>query len=262
LDRRLRAGIEEDILTPLGVESGSYHGGALNGNAIRRLMEHAEGIEIGVKRKLDDLNIEGREAESEELTKNFRVVLVLLDAIYSLLLTKYGMVKPDILEDLEEFLELLRRQWVKMKLPMTPKFHCLLRHALRQLEATGGGLGDLGENGIERSYQERLKDNRRMTGLRDFGRRTNSQAKMQFIRSMDAIKSLQQEVHEDSKRPLQGPMGLSNKHAEEAKTERDAKRKRGADDARLDPHVGPMDNARDRNLKEAAAGKEIKRAKL
>jgi hypothetical protein len=58
-------------------------------------------------------------------------------------------------------------------------------------------------------------------------------------------------------------MGLSNKHAEEAKTERDAKRKRGADDARLDPHVGPMDhNARDRNLKEAAAGKEIKRAKL
>jgi hypothetical protein len=50
VDRRLRAAIEEDILTPLGVESSSYHGGALNGNAIRRLMEHAEGIEIGVKR--------------------------------------------------------------------------------------------------------------------------------------------------------------------------------------------------------------------
>jgi hypothetical protein len=57
---------------------------------------------------------------------------------------------------------------------MTPKFHCLLRHTLRQL--TGGGLGDLGEDGIERSHQERLKDNRRMTGLRDFRRRTDSQA--------------------------------------------------------------------------------------
>jgi hypothetical protein len=50
VDRRLRAAIEEDILTPLGVESSSYHGSALSGNAIRRLMEHAEGIEIGVKR--------------------------------------------------------------------------------------------------------------------------------------------------------------------------------------------------------------------
>jgi hypothetical protein len=70
-----------------------------------------------------------------------------------------------------------------MKLLMTPKFHCLLRHTLRQLEATtGGGLGDLGEDGIERSHQERLKDNR-MNGLRDFRRRTDSQAKMQFIRT-------------------------------------------------------------------------------
>jgi hypothetical protein len=85
-------------------------------------MEHAEGIEIGIKQHLDGCCIAGRETEIEELTKNFRVVLVLLDAIYSLLLTKYGMVTPEILEDLAELLELLRWQWVKMGLPMTPKF--------------------------------------------------------------------------------------------------------------------------------------------
>jgi hypothetical protein len=84
---------------------------------------------------------------------------------------------------------------------------------------------------------------------------------MQFIRNMDAIKSLQQEVHEDSKRPLQRSKGLADTHAEEAKRERNAKRKRGADDARHDPYAGPMDNARDRNLKDAAEGNEIKRAK-
>jgi hypothetical protein len=33
---------------------------------------------------------------------------------------------PGILEELAELLEWLRRQWVKMKLPMTPKLHCLL----------------------------------------------------------------------------------------------------------------------------------------
>jgi hypothetical protein len=73
---------------------------------------------------------------------------------------------------------------------------------------------------------------------------------------------VQQESHEDLKRPLQGSKGLANMHPEEAKKERDAKRKRGADDARLDPRAGPMDNARDRNVKDAAEGKEIKRAKL
>jgi hypothetical protein len=129
------------------------------------------------------------------------------------------MGTPKILKELENLLELLRRHWVNMKLPMTPTYYCLLRHALRQLKVTTGGLGDLGEDGIERSHQERLKDNRRMTGLRDFERRTSPQAKMQFIRSMDAIKSLQQEVHEDSKRPLQGSKGLADTitHTEEAK---------------------------------------------
>ena len=68
-------------------------------------------------------------------------------------MTKYGMVTPMILQDLSELLNLLRQQWVKMKLPMTPKFHCLLRHAVLQLESTRGGLGDLGEDGIERSHQ-------------------------------------------------------------------------------------------------------------
>jgi hypothetical protein len=43
---------------------------------------------------------------------------------------------------------------------------------------------------------------------------------------------------------------------------RNAKRKRGADDARFDPRAGPMYNARDRNLKDSAVGKEIRRAKL
>jgi hypothetical protein len=55
----------EDVLTPLGVESSSYHGGALNVNAIRRLMEHAGGIEIGIKQHLDGCCIAGRETESK-----------------------------------------------------------------------------------------------------------------------------------------------------------------------------------------------------
>jgi hypothetical protein len=261
-DRRLRASIEEDILTPLGVESSSYHGGDLNGNAIRRLMEHAEGIALGVNQKLRECGIADRADEIDILTKNFRIVLLLLDGIFSLLLTKYGMVTPEILGNLTELLELLRKQWVIMGLPMTPKFHCLLRHAVVQLEATGGGLGDLGEDGIERSHQERLKDNRRMTGLRDFTRRTNSQAKMQYIRGLDTIKTAQKEVDELSKRHLKRKTGLADTRAEKEKEDRTAKRARAANDVRDAPHTGPVEKPRDRSLREAAEGKTVERAKL
>jgi hypothetical protein len=60
-DRRLRAEIEEDVLTPLGFESFTYHGGDPNGNVIRRLMEHADGTAIGMKQKLDRMHYRQRD---------------------------------------------------------------------------------------------------------------------------------------------------------------------------------------------------------
>jgi hypothetical protein len=54
----------------------------------RRLMEHAEGIEIEL-READECCEEGRETEIKDLTKN-RVVLVLRDG--HSLLTQYLMV--------------------------------------------------------------------------------------------------------------------------------------------------------------------------
>ncbi len=81
-----------------------------------------------------------------------------------------------------------------MKLLMTPKFHCLLRHAVSQLKATGGGLCDLGEDGNERSHQERLKDNRPSADLKNFRHRTDSQTKMRHIRQMAEIETSQEKV--------------------------------------------------------------------
>jgi hypothetical protein len=79
-----------------------------------------------------------------------------------------------------------------------------------------------------------------------------------------AINIIQREAHEDSKRPLQRSKGLARTHAEEGKKERNAKKEidRLADDGRHDPCAVPIDNAMERNLKDAAEGKEIKRTKL
>jgi hypothetical protein len=258
-DRRLRAEIEEDILHPLGIDSSAYHSGKLAGNAIRRLMEHAEDVAIGLKQKLLECNFKDRKQEVDDFTIGIRLVLLLLDGIYSLLLTKYGKVTPQILKELEDLLELLRLQWVKMQLPMTPKFHCLLRYAVSQLRSTGGGLCDLGEDGIERSHQERLNDYRRFAGLEDFQRRTDSQTKMQHIRLMQEIKETQEKVTKASKRTLKRDRPLAEEHEETKKSGRDEKRARAAQEARNAPITEPQATARQLNMADTCQGKTIQR---
>ena len=259
--RRLRAEIEEDILKPLGIESSSYHGGALAGNAIRRLMEEAEGVAIGVKQKLRECGIDGRNDEIDAVTTNIHILLSLLDAVYSLLMTKYGMVTVEILADLEELLELLRLQWVKMGLPMTPKFHILLKHALAQLRESKGGLSDLAEDYIERSHQERLKDSRRIAGLRTFERRTDSQVKMQYIRQLVSVTKIQKTVNDASRRNLKRDKPLATEQAEGRKAVRHAKCTRAADYARNDATSVPPERARALNMKDVKEGKTIEHAK-
>jgi hypothetical protein len=245
----------------LNIDSSAYHGGALAGNAIRRLMEHAETVAMGVGQRLRECNLVGREQEIEDFTTGIRVVLLLLDAIYSLLMTKYGKVTDEILDRLAELLELLRVQWVKMQLPMTPKFHCLLRHAVSQLKSTGGGLCDMGEDGIERSHQERLKDYRRFAGLKDFQRRTDSQSKMQHIRLMQEVKKIQEKYAVASMRTLKRDRPLVEESKEMGLFGREEKRARAAQEARDAPITKPQATARQLNMADVSQGKTIQRAK-
>ena len=218
-------------------------------------MEHAEGVAIGVKQKLVGFNILERAVEIDEFTSNIKVVVLLLDGIYSLLLTKYGEVTVEIVSNLNEYLGLLWQQWVKMQLPMTPKFHCLLLHAVRQLIATNGGIGDMGEDGIERSHQERWKDTRRMTGLKEFQRRTNSQTMMQHIRVIKEVKELQHHVEVDSKIILKRPNGLADTNDTKKRKERNAKRAKVVCEVKEGNKI-VQKTGRERNLEELAAGQQ------
>ena len=47
-------------------------------------MEEAEGIAIEVNQKLQECEIDGRDDEIVALTTNIRILLLLLDAVYSL----------------------------------------------------------------------------------------------------------------------------------------------------------------------------------
>jgi len=70
-------------------------------------MEEAEGVAIGVKQKLRECGIDGRNDEIDAITTNIHILLLLLDAVYFLLMTKYGMVTEESLSNLKELMELL-----------------------------------------------------------------------------------------------------------------------------------------------------------
>jgi hypothetical protein len=178
-----------------------------------------------------------------------------------LLLTKYGKVTQKILDDLTELLEVLRKQWVYMQLPLTPKFHCLVRHAVSQLKSTGGGICDIGEDGIERSHQERLKDQRRYAGLKDFRRRTDSQTKMQHIRLMKEVKAIRDKINLASMRNMKRDVPLSELSKDKHLVERTGTRARGCEEASVNVATitEQQPNGRQLNLIDAAQGKLKKR---
>jgi hypothetical protein len=124
----------------------------------------------------------------------------LLDGIFSLLLTKRGMVTPAVLDALKKRLELARVKWAEMELSMTPKWHMLLNHYVQLLERTGGGLVELGEDRIERAHQWRERDRQRYSRLRCISRMASCKAKIQNLRLMAPIKKVQAEVIQSSKR--------------------------------------------------------------
>ena len=61
---------------------------------------------------------------------------------------------------------------------------------------------------------------------------------------------------------MKRPKGQAATHAEGGKNERTTKRARAADDARHNPRTGPVEKARERNVREAAEGKQMEIAKL
>jgi hypothetical protein len=128
-------------------------------------------------------------------------------------------------------------------------------------ESTGGGLCDLGEDGIERSHQERLKDNRRLAGLKDCRRRTDSQTKMQHIRQMQEVKEAQEKVTVASMRTLKRDRPLAEVSEEMKKSRRDETRARAAQEARDAPITEPQLSARQLNMADVSQGKTIQRAK-
>jgi hypothetical protein len=196
----------------------AYHGGDMEGNSVRRLME--QGTEIfqevatfvkgwlimtTVDEGIEEDNILDEEIDS--VCVAFGRILVLLDEIFSILMTPRGQVTAEVVAKLKSQLELARIKWNELNFSSTPKFHVLLNHAADQLEQMNG-FADMGEDSIERNHQTREKDRHRHSRLRDKQQAKDSQARFQNIRTLDEIKKVQSQVQDHSRRNLKRAVPL------------------------------------------------------
>jgi hypothetical protein len=97
----------------------------------------------------------------DAVCKDHIILFVLMDAILSLLNTPRGKVTEDVIKQLESRLYGILKEWHRLGLSFTPKFHVLLNHAIQQLRVMKG-FHDMGEDCIERSYQYRMRHKARL----------------------------------------------------------------------------------------------------
>ncbi len=119
-DKPIATSIQSEVLDPKGCFISSYHGGDMEGVALRIMMAQGRNIfaeiEAHIKAKIEaekDLEEEKKtlDVNIPELVRHCEAhgtMFQLLDRILSLLLTKRGMVTSAVLDALEKRLELAR----------------------------------------------------------------------------------------------------------------------------------------------------------
>jgi hypothetical protein len=158
---------------------------------------------------LAPLHVAGNE-EIDAICKDHGVLFVLLDAIFSLLNTPRGKVTEEVLEQLESRLSFILTEWNRLGLSFTPKFQVLLNHSLCQLRRMKG-FHDMGEDCIERSHQDRMRNEARLMRLRNKGLKMDSQTNFQGLKLNKEIQCIQAAVANNRKCKLTHKAPLADK---------------------------------------------------
>ena len=131
-----------------------------------------------------------------------------------------------------------------MGLSITPKVHILMDHAIPQLIATRG-FADMREDRIEKSHQDRMKNEARLIRLRNIKSKMGNQAKQQEIVNMKEIISIQHQVASNSRRKRSRIITLKEDHDKVKKEERISTRKRNSLILKSNPNQPQLNKPRE-----------------
>ena len=156
------------VLKEIGVELSFYHGGSLNGNYIKKVMNNASHIfdQFAVifqegKRKDCLLSDDG----IKEMCMHFWEVYVLWDGAFSLA-QKFAPTDEDC-KTYQKFVNAALQGSMILQCSITPKMHSMLRHVKWQMKNLPGGLGDKMEDWVERQHQWGMRMRRRFRTVQD-----------------------------------------------------------------------------------------------
>ena len=214
-------------LQQVGAKREAYHGGDLNGNSARTVMEESEQFFDKVHVALLAVKHDECELTNEQLQQimeSYRQLYTLLGTCFSLL--RQILPTENDLEHLEDSIDLARKLWVsELSISCTPKAHALFDgHAFEQHKRLSG-IGDKLEDYVEKGHQVGLRNERRTWNMQNWEMRQRSQIKHNRRGRRAEIASIISDVNTSSKRNLkrllqQGGESLKtvNKRAKQEQT--------------------------------------------
>jgi hypothetical protein len=171
----------DEILFEHGIDRSGMFGGAIDGNACRKLMAHAESIinEIRDFVLQQESRIAGITDEAiSDVCAAHIAYLQALDGYISGMSTKRFHLTPRIAEQTEKHRDKCLEIERYLQLSITPKSHVMDAHSCEQQQLFKG-IGDLEESFGERNHQLESIADRRYGGTRDFAEREKIKSREQ-----------------------------------------------------------------------------------
>jgi len=120
-------------------------------------------------------------------------LLTLLDGVFGILKLGWGKVCAEDGDKAREYLKTALKLWKELSLSHTPKWHCLLEHAIDQMVACGG-FGDMLEDFVELYHQLGNRDEIRLAGLKSEPQKAASMAAWESVHNSKQVKAAKEVI--------------------------------------------------------------------
>jgi hypothetical protein len=190
----------ERVLTNHCISKPYYHGGKYNGKAMNKFMTSSQEIMDDLSTMLQQLPPENRcpDAEVAEVTSKFKSVFHVFGFIFSKAQKASGLVMENDVQELNDYIYLGIKLWRNLDLSMeAPKPHAMEDHLCDQMLWLNG-IGDLGEDFVEKAHQDGIRDEGRSRSIKDRGAAAILHCKWEQKRNLPQVLSKSEEVQQKS----------------------------------------------------------------
>jgi hypothetical protein len=198
----------EELYIRSGVKRAAYHGGAMTGGHIIKIMKNSEKIFTESRDILKKMKRDGdaeeaaiMDAEIDLLCERTASLLQAWDAVFSLMRvhSPSSAQKDEAKERIENAMRIHR----ECGLSITPKVHTMEDHAWRQFLSFTHGLALLIEDFVEKNHQDQYKIENQTKRIKNKQLRANRASKIERVAANHQVQAKVHEVKKKRSRPSQ-----------------------------------------------------------